>query len=137
MGDLALPQQRAEELIAALADERAQVFKDFSVDGNRVAGIGVPNGMAYYVENAPTLEARIESANQISLRMRDRAATILSDNQLTTFNQMQDQVLASLRAFLARREAEEPEPQNAEPQSPKTNKGTPTLLGDIRPETTR
>lgn len=111
LGDLALPDQRAEELIAALADERVQAVKDMSVDGNRVAGMGVPNGFAYYVESAPTLEARIQTANQYSQRMRDRAATILNGNQLTTFNQMQDQMLASLRAFLARKEAEPPKPQ--------------------------
>jgi len=111
VGDLALPQQRAEELIAALADETAQARKDMSADGNRVAGIGVPNGMAFYVESAPTFEARLESANQFSQRLRNRAATILNGNQLTTFNQMQDQAMASLRAFLARREAEAPKPQ--------------------------
>lgn len=130
-GDLALPEQRAEELIAALADERAQALKEMSANGNQYGGIGVPNGFAYYVANAPTLDARFASAVQYSQRIRDRAATILNGNQLTTFNQMQDQLLATLRAHLARKEAE------AAPQPPKTNKGTQTLLGDNSPDKTR
>lgn len=113
-GNLALSDQRAEELIAALADERARAFKEMSADGNKVGGIGVPNGWAYYVESAATLDARMATANQFSQRMRDRAATVLSGNQLTAFNQMQDMVLATLRAHLARKEPQPPKPQKAE-----------------------
>ena len=113
MGDLPLTDQHAEELIAALADERAQAVKDMFGDGNKVVGIDMKNGWAYYVESAPTLEARLATADQYSQRMRDRAATVLSGNQLTRFNQMQDLVLASLREHLARKQAEPPKPQKS------------------------
>lgn len=113
-GTLALSEQRAEELIAALAEERAQAFKEMSADNNKVAGIGVPNGWAYYVESAPTLEARMATADQFSQRMRDRAATVLSGSQLTAFNQMQDMVLATLRAYLVQKEPQPPKPRKAE-----------------------
>jgi hypothetical protein len=115
-GNLALPADRAEALIAALAEERAAALRELSDNGDSYGGIGVPNGFIYYNSSAPTLEARMESGVQYSQRMRDRAATLLNANQQAAFNQMQDQLLATLRAHLVRQQPPPPKPPKTEPQ---------------------
>jgi hypothetical protein len=101
-GSLSLPADRAEALIAALVAEREAALRELTDSGGQIAGIGVPYGFAYYNAIAPTLEARMESALQYSSRIRERAATVLNANQIVAFNQMQDQVMATLRNYLAR-----------------------------------
>jgi len=116
-GSLALPADRAEALIAALVDERETAVREMKDNGGQVAGIGVPNGFVYYDANAPTLEARMESAMQYSSRMRERAATVLNGNQSAAFNRMQDQLMATLRSYLVRNPPQPPPPQKSEPKA--------------------
>jgi len=113
-GSLALTPDRAEALIAALVDEREAALREMTESGGQVGGVGVQNGFVYYNTNAPTLEARMESGMQYSSRIRDRAATVLNGNQLVAFNQMQDQLMATLRSFLARQEPQPPKPPKNE-----------------------
>lgn len=113
-GSLALTADRAEALIAALVDEREAALRELTDNGGQVAGIGVQNGFVYYNANAPTLEARMESGIQYSNRMRERAATVLNGNQIVAFNLMQDQLMATLRSYLARQQPQPPKPQQNE-----------------------
>ena len=112
-GSLALPADRAEALIAALVDEREAALREMTDGGGKVGGIGVQNGFVYYNTNAPTFEARMESGIQYSNRIRERAATVLNASQIATFNQMQDQLMATFRAYLVRNTPQPPAPQKS------------------------
>lgn len=115
-GALSLPADRVEALIAALAEEREAALRDMTANGEQYSGIGVPSGFIYYSASAPTLEARMASGVQYSQRMRERAATVLNANQLATFNQLQDQLVATLRSHIARQQPPTPKPQPPKPQ---------------------
>ena len=52
-----------------------------------------------YSRDAKTLDERMASAAASIDRMRDRAGTLLSGEQLTVFNQMQDDALLVFRPF--------------------------------------
>jgi hypothetical protein len=98
--DVLLPQSAAEQLIAALADERKRYAQEATARGASLNGWGTNLGMIMYPEDAVTIEARLAEAAQYSQRMRARAATVLTAAQLAAFIQMQDELLAQMAAYL-------------------------------------
>lgn len=97
---LFLPQAQAEQLVAALADERKRYVQETTARGSSLSGWGTNLGMIMYPEDAVTIEARLAEAAQYSQRLRTRAATVLSAAQLAAYMQMQDELLAQMAAFL-------------------------------------
>jgi len=63
--------------------------------------------MTYYPSTDTTTDQRFESATRFSMRVRERAAQILSKPQTALFNQMQDDLLASIHSYLLQHDAEE------------------------------
>ncbi len=98
--NLFLPQAQAEQLIAALAEERLRYAQETTARGSSLNGWGTNLGMIMYPQDAVTIEARLAEAAQYSQRMRARAATVLSAAQLAAYAQMQDELLAQMAAFL-------------------------------------
>ena len=97
---LFLPQAQAEQLIAALADERKRYAQEATTRGTNLNGWGTTLGMIWYPEDAVTIEARLAEAAQYSQRLRARAATVLSAAQLAAFIQMQEELLAQMASYL-------------------------------------
>jgi hypothetical protein len=98
--NLFLPQSQAEQLIAALADERKRYVEETTARGSSTGGWGSNLGTIMYPEDAATVEARLAEAAQYSQRLRARAATVLSAAQLAAFTQMQDELLAQMATFM-------------------------------------
>jgi hypothetical protein len=92
-----LPDDTSEALIAALADERQKIHQEAALRGVGMNGYGTGVGVVFSASDAPTAEAQFESAQENSRRMRDRAAQVLSGEQLRVFNEMQDELLISLK----------------------------------------
>jgi hypothetical protein len=95
-----LPQAQAEQLIAALSQERERYSQEIQQSGSTVRGWGTNLGMVMYPESANTAEAQLAAALQYSERMRARAATVLTPAQLAAFVQMQEELLAQLALFV-------------------------------------
>jgi len=92
---------QAEQLVAALSEERVRYQKEASQRGASVSGWGTPQlGMLYYSGDSNSLEQRFNEAAQYSQRLRNRAAAVLSPQQLAAFAQIQDELLATMRASM-------------------------------------
>jgi len=99
-----LPDERAEALIAALADERQKIHMEAAQRGSGMNGFGTGVGVIFSASDAATPEAQIESAQANSRRMRARAAEVLDAEQLRVFDEMQDELMISMRNQLRRKE---------------------------------
>ena len=96
-----LRDSQAEQLVAALSEERIRFQKDAAQRGTSVSGWGTPQlGMLYYSGDSNSLDQRFTEAAQYSQRLRDRAATVLSPKQLAAFAQIQEELLATMRATM-------------------------------------
>ncbi len=94
-----LNDQRAEDLVSALADERTQFQNEALQRGTGFSGYGTGSGMLF-VGDQGTLDERVAAARRYSERLRERAAQVLTAEQAKGFNQMQDELLANLREML-------------------------------------
>ena len=99
-----LPDERAEALIAALADERQKIHMEAAQRGAGMNGFGTGVGVIFSASDAATPEAQIESAQANSRRMRARAAEVLDAEQLRVFDEMQDELMISLQNQVRRKE---------------------------------
>lgn len=99
-----LPDERAEALIAALADERQKIHMEAAQRGAGMNGFGTGVGVVFSASDAATPEAQIESAQANSRRMRARAAEVLDAEQLRVFDDMQDELMISMRNQVRRKE---------------------------------
>lgn len=101
-----LPPERADALILALADERARVGQDWAHVGPSVTrGFGTPElGTVFYPASAATPEQRLAAATDYSRRMRERAARLLTPEQRTIFDAMQDELLDRFQRIELRRQ---------------------------------
>jgi hypothetical protein len=95
-----LTDDKAEALIAALAEERDAIHRDAVQSGTGMNGFNIGAGMVFSSGDASTFEERYESAQRNSQRLRDRAAQHLSTEQMRAFNEMQEETLISLRGAL-------------------------------------
>lgn len=94
-----LPDSRAEELIVALAEERAALSREAMQTGTGTMGFGFGAGMIMAPSDG-TPEAQFEAARQYSQRLRDRAAAHLDSEQQRVFNEMQEEQLVAFRNML-------------------------------------
>lgn len=95
-----LPQSQADQLIAALADERKRYSDEAYARGARLSGWGTNLGMILYPQDAGSIEAQLAEAAMYSQRMRDRAAALLSPAQLAEYVRMQEELLAQMASYL-------------------------------------
>jgi len=99
-----LPDDRAEALIAVLADERQKIHMEAAQRGAGMNGYGSGVGVIFSASDAPTAEAQIASAQANSRRMHDRAAEVLNTHQLRVFDQMQEELMISMRNQVRRKQ---------------------------------
>jgi hypothetical protein len=99
-----LPDGAAEALVAALADERQRIHQEAAARGVGMNGYGTGIGVVFSASDAPTPEAQLESAQANSQRMRARAAEVLTAEQLRAFDEMQEELLISLRHQVRQKE---------------------------------
>jgi Spy/CpxP family protein refolding chaperone len=105
-----LNEQRAEDLVAALYEERTQFQNEAQQRGMGFNGYGTGSGMLF-VGDQGTLDERVAAARRYSDRLRERAAQVLTPEQLKSFNQMQDELLANLREMLRGQDRQASPPQ--------------------------
>lgn len=98
------PDERAEALIAALADERQKIHMEAARRGAGMNGYGTGVGMIFSASDAATLEAQLESAQVNSRSMRARTAEVLDAEQLRVFDGMQEELMISMQNQLRRKE---------------------------------
>ncbi len=94
-----LTEDTSERLIAALAEERAAMHREAAASGSGSFSFGVGAG-TLFAPMEGSFESRYAAAQQNSQRLRDRAAQHLNAEQMRTFNEMQDELLVSLRGQL-------------------------------------
>ncbi|MBC8026039.1 MAG: hypothetical protein H7Y89_08615 [Steroidobacteraceae bacterium] len=100
-----LNDQRAEDLVSALYDERTQFQNEALQRGTGFSGYGTGSGMLF-VGDQGSLDERVAAARRYSERLRERASQVLTAEQAKGFNQMQDELLANLREMLRNQDAE-------------------------------
>jgi hypothetical protein len=99
-----LPDASAEALISVLADERQKIHQEAAARGVGMNGYGTGVGVIFSASDASTAEAQFASAQANSQRMRERAAEVLTGEQLRVFNEMQDELLISLKHQVRQKE---------------------------------
>ena len=97
---ISLRDDQAEALVLALADERDRYQKETAARGSKPDGWGTNLGMIWYSSDSNSIDQRLAEAAQYSQRLRERAGAVLSAAQLAAFNQMQDELLAQMAAYL-------------------------------------
>lgn len=95
-----LGDDRSEQLITALAQEREALNQEAFRNGSGMTGFGIGAGMVFAPADDRPFEERFEAARQYSQRLRDRAAQYLNAEQQRVFNEMQEDTLLSLRSAL-------------------------------------
>jgi hypothetical protein len=95
-----LPEAQAEQLIAALADERQRYSQEATQRGVRLTGWGTNLGMIMYPDGIGSIEQQLAEAALYSRRMQDRAASMLTPAQFAAYRQMQEELLAQMAAYL-------------------------------------
>jgi hypothetical protein len=100
-----LGDDRAEQLITALAQEREALNQEAYRSGSGMTGFGIGAGMVFAPANDRPFEERYEAARQYSQRLRDRAAQYLNAEQQRVFNEMQEDTLLSLRSALRNKDS--------------------------------
>ena len=89
----------AERFMNVVTEERERYLAETQQSGATSRGWGNGSGMVWYLGDGP-MEQQLASAAQYSDRMRKRAATVLSQEQLRTYVQLQDELLLSLATYL-------------------------------------
>ena len=96
-----LSDDKARQLVRALADESEIIRKDMARVGH---GIGMHNNAAYVAMDADPDGKKAAAADEYNRRLRDRAAGILTPEQMAVYTQMQDEDLEQSRAFASMRQ---------------------------------
>lgn len=96
-----LRDDQAEQLVAALSDERTRYVDEMKLRGATVSGWGMGQlGMLMYPTDSGSIDQRLSDAAQFSQRLQGRAAALLSPEQLAVFAQMQKELLAAMAAYM-------------------------------------
>ena len=101
-----LSDDKAESLVAALAEEREAMHREAAQQGTGLNGYGMGAGMIFSPNDGRSLEERYEVAKQYSQRLRERAALVLNGEQLRAFNEMQDETLLGLRSMMRNKDSQ-------------------------------
>jgi hypothetical protein len=96
---LALSPQQLDELTSALFSEANRARKELESHGHETKSFMTGYGLVVYARDTKTVDERMASAAASIDRMRDRAGTLLNGEQLTIFNQTQDDALIVFRPF--------------------------------------
>jgi hypothetical protein len=94
-----LSDRDAERFMRALTEERERYMTETQQSGATSLGWGNGSGMLWYLGDG-TAEQQLASAALYSDRMRKRAATVLSAQQLRAYVQLQDELLLGLASSL-------------------------------------
>jgi hypothetical protein len=89
----------AERFMNALTDERERYMAETQQSGATSLGWGTMSGMLWYRGDG-TPDQQLASATQYAERMRKRAATVLSPEQLRAYVHLQDELLAGFASSL-------------------------------------
>lgn len=100
----ALSSSQFTALAAALQGERNSFTREYRAAGQHIVGFSSMEGMTVMYADQATSEERTLSAQNYVQRVRDRAATVLRGEQLTVFNQMQDELLLDFERYLRRKD---------------------------------
>jgi hypothetical protein len=97
---LALTEAQSNELVEAYIAEQTLVFQEYEAAGKEALPYTNGDWMELiYDGSMPELSERMASARSYAQRIRDRAAGVLSREQLVVFEQMQGEVLAQLERY--------------------------------------
>jgi hypothetical protein len=96
---LALSPQQLDELSSALYEEVTRTRQDIESHGHETGAFATSYGIIVYARDSKTLDERMASAAASIDRVRDRAGALLNSEQLTVFNQAQDDALLVFRPF--------------------------------------
>jgi hypothetical protein len=89
---------QAERLAIALGDERRRIIKEWKQRGAGSAAMGNTLGYLYYPNNTRDIEERVNEAGEYQRRQRERAAELLTAQQLEVFTQQQKDLLDVARS---------------------------------------
>jgi hypothetical protein len=96
---LELSPQQLDELSSALYDEMIRTRREIESHGHETGAFATNYGIIVYARDTKTVDERMASAAASIDRMRDRAGALLNSEQLTVFNQAQDDALLVFRPF--------------------------------------
>jgi hypothetical protein len=96
---LALSPPQLDELSSALHDELIRRRREIESHGHETGAFASRFGIIVYARDTKTVDERMASAAASIDRMRDRAGTLLNGEQLTVYNQAQDDALLVFRPF--------------------------------------
>jgi hypothetical protein len=97
-----LSDAKAEELVRAWVDESARIREDMERVGY---GIGTSNSMVWVAMDKDPDGKRAAAANEFNQRFRERAAGVLTAEQLAIYTKLQDDALEQHRSFEELRQA--------------------------------
>ena len=97
-----LSDAKAEELVRAWVDESVRIREDM---GRVDHGIGTSNSMVWVVMDKDPDGKRAAAANEFNQRFRERAAGVLTAEQLAIYTKLQDDALEQHRSFEELRQA--------------------------------
>ena len=81
--------KQAERLVEVLGDERRKFLKEFEQRGAEYSGLNSGLGSLYYSSTAQSAEQRVAEASEFQRRQRERAAEVLTPQQLEFFTERQ------------------------------------------------
>ena len=93
---LRINDKQAERLVEVLGDERRKVLKEYEQRGVEYSGLNSGYGSLYYSSTAGA-EQRVAEASEFQRRQRERAAEVLTPQQLRFFTERQERGLEDAR----------------------------------------
>jgi hypothetical protein len=99
-----LTPMQSDDLARALSDESRRQLREMYQRQQRGKAFGPPDGPTLvYADDSPTADLALQSGEASVQAIRDSAATMLTGEQLITFNRMYDELLISFRDFIRTR----------------------------------
>jgi hypothetical protein len=89
----------AERLVKVMSEETGKFRSESEQQGASLAGWGTGNAMLWYTKDG-SADQQLSSATQYAQRLRQRAAGILTADQLRVFAQLQEELLESFASYL-------------------------------------
>lgn len=89
--------EQAGKLADALGDERRRMVREWQQRGAEISGMANMYGSLTYPSTAMDIQQRVAEATEYQRRQRDRAAQVLTSEQLEVFTKQQEQMLEIAR----------------------------------------
>jgi len=93
---LRINDKQAERLVEVLGDERRKFLEEYEQRGVEYSGLNSGYGSLYYSSTAGA-EQRVAEASEFQRRQRERAAEVLTPQQLRFFTERQERGLEDAR----------------------------------------